>query len=65
LASEDYCDLDGHLRLADDPCTGIARSGSWIELPDSPGLCVAPRSRLAKSRVARSVPQCLKRVAST
>lgn len=39
----DYADLDGHLLLADDPFTGIAQSGSWIELPDSPGLGVAPR----------------------
>lgn len=36
----DYCDLDGHLLLASDPFTGIARDGSMISLGDSPGLGV-------------------------
>jgi L-alanine-DL-glutamate epimerase-like enolase superfamily enzyme len=39
----DHADLDGHLLLAEDPFSGIARRGSTISLPEAPGLGVAPR----------------------
>lgn len=41
----DYCDLDGHLLLADDPYRGIERTGSRLSLSDAPGLGVARASQ--------------------
>ena len=38
----DYADLDGALLLAEDPFTGITRTGGTISLGDTPGLGVTP-----------------------
>lgn len=38
-----HADLDGHLLLAEDPFSGIARRGSTLSLADAPGLGVTPR----------------------
>lgn len=51
----DYCDLDGHLLLADDPFTGIARDGSVISLNDEVGLGVTESpATLVKSDSSRA-----------
>lgn len=40
----DYLDLDGHLDLKDDPCTGVVvENGALKKLPDGPGLGVTMR----------------------
>lgn len=44
----DFADLDGHLLLADDPFEGISRDGGVIELGDTPGLGVLPRTSAQK-----------------
>lgn len=40
----DWCDLDGHLLVADDPFRGMTAAEGRIMLPQRPGLGVAPRS---------------------
>jgi L-alanine-DL-glutamate epimerase-like enolase superfamily enzyme len=40
----DWCDLDGHLLLRDDPFIGMTAPGGAITLPSGPGLGVTPRA---------------------
>lgn len=52
----DYADLDGALLIADDPFTGIQRTGGRIELGEAPGMGLdGPTRALATARPA-SVP---------
>ncbi len=39
----DWCDLDGHLLVANDPFVGLVAPGGRMKLPDGPGLGVRPR----------------------
>ncbi|NUQ01117.1 MAG: dipeptide epimerase, partial [Armatimonadetes bacterium] len=39
----DWCDLDGHLLVADDPFLGMVAPSGRIILPAEPGLGVRPR----------------------
>ena len=42
----DYVDLDGFLLLADDPFSGLPRTGDTLTAPDAPGLGVTPVAAL-------------------
>ena len=52
----DYADLDGHILITDDPFVGVKVVDGKLELNDSPGLGVVPRtesSRLTSQLVDR------------
>jgi L-alanine-DL-glutamate epimerase-like enolase superfamily enzyme len=42
-AFADYLDLDGHLDLKDDPCTGVVVDQGVLKIPEGPGLGVRMR----------------------